>query len=77
LCLETGRITHNEAGHGDGCGRGPNRPTPPKLSEEREPTGVIEVAMGEEHSVEFFVGSYGRTIEGFGFLSSLEKSAIH
>jgi hypothetical protein len=47
------------------------------LREQRQPAGVIEMPVGEQDGIEFLLRAGRRTIQGLGFFSALEKSAIY
>ena len=50
--LDAGRVAQDERGHLDGRGRGEDRPAMTALGQQRQPAGVVQVAVREQHGVE-------------------------
>jgi len=47
------------------------------LGQEREPSGVIEVAVGHQDRIQFLFRGGRRTVEGLGFPSTLKQAAVN
>ncbi len=75
--LDASRIAEDEGSHLDGSGRGKNGDAMAPPGEERQPTGVVEMAVSKENGVQFLFGAGGGAIKGLGFRSALKKAAIH
>jgi hypothetical protein len=75
--LNAGGVAQDEGGHIDGSGGGEDRRAMAALSQQRQATGVVEMAMREQYGIQLLPGTGWGTVEGLSFLAALEKAAIN
>ena len=75
--LDAGGVAQDQGRHLDGRRRGEHRHAMAALGQQRQPAGVVQVAVRDQDGVELLPGGGGRAVERLGFLAALEHAAVH